>query len=154
MTPPIDDLDRIMAVMTAAFDPAYGEAWTRQQVEDALLLGNCTYGIVDSAGAEPQGSTPGAGFYLARTGVDETELLLLAVDPAHRRSGLGRALLNRFAAAAKSTGSNRLLLEMRDGNPAEQLYRAHGFTPIGRRPKYYRSIMGNRIDAITFALEI
>ena len=41
MTAPLDDLDRLRAVMTAAFDPAFGEAWTRRQVEDALLIGNC-----------------------------------------------------------------------------------------------------------------
>ena len=33
-----DDLDRIMAVMDAAFDPAWAEAWTRRQVGDSLAL--------------------------------------------------------------------------------------------------------------------
>jgi len=32
-----DDVDRIMAVMHAAFPPDFGEAWTRRQVEDAQL---------------------------------------------------------------------------------------------------------------------
>ena len=49
-----DDIDRIMDVMMAAFDPAYGEAWNRRQVEDALALGNCRYGLVDSDGQQPQ----------------------------------------------------------------------------------------------------
>ena len=44
-----------------------------------------------------------------------------------------------------------MFLEMRDGNPAESLYRINGFTPIGRRPKYYRTSQGDRIDAITFS---
>ena len=35
MKPPADDLDRLMAVMNTAFDPTFGEAWTRRQVEDA-----------------------------------------------------------------------------------------------------------------------
>jgi ribosomal-protein-alanine N-acetyltransferase len=43
---------------------------------------------------------------------------------------------------------------MRDGNPAESLYRHHGFAPIGRRPKYYRTTDGERIDAITFSRDM
>ena len=31
------DIDRIMEVMALAFDPAFGEAWTRRQVVDALM---------------------------------------------------------------------------------------------------------------------
>lgn len=154
MTPPMDDLDRIMAIMATAFDPVYGEAWSRQQVEDALVLGNCTYGLVAANGSIPEGDACGAGFYLARTGFDEAELLLLAVDPQQRRKGLGRTLLDQFSANARQHGAQRLLLEMREGNPAEHLYRSFGFAPIGRRPKYYRSIKGNTLDAITFGLQI
>lgn len=151
MIPPGDDLDRIMAVMQAAFAPEYGEAWTRRQVEDALLLGACHYGLIAQHGAEPAPEEPAAGFYLARNGYEEEELLLLAVDPAYRRLGLGRKLLDRFAAAARANGAQQLLLEMRRGNPAEALYRGFGFSQIGERPNYYRSASGERIDAITFA---
>lgn len=149
--PPGDDLDRIMAVMQAAFAPEYGEAWTRRQVEDALLLGACHYGLIAAHGGEPGADEAAAGFYLSRTGYEEEELLLLAVDPACRRLGLGRRLLDRFAAAARANGAHRLLLEMRRGNPAEALYREFGFTRIGERPNYYRAGNGERIDAITFA---
>jgi ribosomal-protein-alanine N-acetyltransferase len=41
-------------------------------------------------------------------------------------------------------------LEMRRGNPAERLYRAHGFIEVGQRPNYYRTLSGDRLDAITF----
>lgn len=80
MTGPADDIDRIMAVMTAAFDPAYGEAWTRRQVEDALLIGRCYYTIADVMGAP-------AGFTLSRHGFEEEELLLIAVAPEFRGRG-------------------------------------------------------------------
>ena len=53
MMPPADDIDRIMAVMVAAFDPAFGEAWNRRQVEDALLLGNCHYLLIAENGEAP-----------------------------------------------------------------------------------------------------
>ena len=50
-----DDLDRIMAVMEAAFDPAFGEAWTRRQVGDARVLPNTHYLL---AGAADDITTP------------------------------------------------------------------------------------------------
>lgn len=147
-----DDVDRIMAIMDAAFDPAFGEAWNRRQVEDALLFGNCHYLFVGADGGD--GTTgPAAGFSLSRTGFGEEELLLFAIAPEYRMKGHGRTLLQYFAKAAKSRGVERLLLEMRRGNPAEHLYRSFGFMPIGERPNYYSTPDGNRIDAITFAYE-
>lgn len=145
----IDDIDRIMAVMTAAFDPAYGEAWNRRQVEDALVVGNCHYLLAWPDGV-PQDGAP-AGFCLSRTGFEEEELLLFAVDPAFRGRSIGRRMLERFAGKAAARGAKRLLLEMRRGNPAERLYLRFGFVSIGERPNYYRAADGSRIDAITFA---
>lgn len=149
-----DDVDRIMAVMAAAFDPALGEAWNRRQVEDALTLGNCHYGLVAAHGRPPVDGEPAAGFRLSRTGYEEEELLLIAVDPAHRRQGLGDVLLASLRAEARARGARRLLLEMRRGNPAESLYRRFGFYSIGERREYYRTPGGDRLDAITFALNI
>ena len=103
MMPPIDDIDKIMAVMSTAFDPAYGEAWNRRQVEDALLIGNCHYGLVSTGPSC-------AGFYLSRYGVEEEELLLLAVCPEHRHQGWGRKLLAQFTQQAKAE-----LERLRDG---------------------------------------
>jgi len=154
MSPPSDDIDRIMAVMASAFDPQFGEAWTRRQIEDALLLGNCFYGLVDEAGSRPAPGADAAGFSLSRYGFEEEELLLFAVDPHHRRKGLGRRMLDDLAAAAGKRGARRLLLEMRRGNPAESLYRAFGFQPIGERPDYYKMTSGERIDAVTFAYAV
>jgi ribosomal-protein-alanine N-acetyltransferase len=153
MSTALDDLDRIMAVMNAAFDPAFGEAWNRRQVEDALVLGNSHYGLVSASGDEPMPGEPAAGFYLARRGYEEQELLLLAVDPAWRRRGLGQRLIERLRHSARTDGSHRIFLEMRRGNPAERLYNSNGFQMIGTRPGYYRTGDGSRIDAITFVLE-
>jgi ribosomal-protein-alanine N-acetyltransferase len=146
-----DDLDRIMAVMEAAFDPAYGEAWTRRQVGDALVLPNTHYLLAGCAGDDLADGEPAAGFVLSRGAADEEELLLIAVDPRHRGRGIGAALLERFVAAARSRGADRLFLEMREGNPAQSLYLRHGFTQIGRRRAYYRRGSSAPLDAITFA---
>lgn len=150
MIAPGDDIDKIMAVMQAAFDPAYGEAWSRRQVEDALLIGNGHYALIAAHGAEPAADEAAAGFFLTRHGVEEEELLLIGVDPSHRRRGLAALLLARLAIEAKARGALQLLLEMRRGNPAEALYLAHGFAPIGQRPNYYRTPNGERLDAVTY----
>jgi ribosomal-protein-alanine N-acetyltransferase len=144
MITPADDIDRIMAVMQAAFEPAYGEAWTRRQVEDALLVGNCHYRIADVLD-EP------AGFTLSRYGFEEEELLLIAVSPDFRRRRIGEQLLQQCKADARLRGASQLLLEMRSDNPAIHLYGQNGFVQIGMRKNYYRAPDGNRLDAITFA---
>jgi ribosomal-protein-alanine N-acetyltransferase len=146
-----DDVDRIMAIMDAAFDPTFGEAWTRRQVEEALVLPGTHYLL---AGPDGEASAPGeesAGFVLSRGVLDEEELLLIAVVPEWRGCGIACRLIDRFVAAASARGVSRLFLEMRDGNPAEGLYRRCGFAPIGRRRAYYRRGTSGPIDAITFA---
>jgi [ribosomal protein S18]-alanine N-acetyltransferase len=150
----IDDIDRIMAVMQTAFDPAWGEAWNRRQVEDALALGNCHYFLISPQGLPVGEDEDAAGFSLSRTGYEEEELLLLGVAPEYRRKKLGRIMLDALQLAATSRGAKRLLLEMRKGNPAEFLYSGFGFYPIGERKDYYRLPNGERIDAITFACDI
>ena len=147
MSAPTDDLDQIMAVMAAAFDPVFGEAWTRRQVEDALLTGLCNYRL---SGADEAAS----GFYLSRHVAGEEELLLIAVRPDLRGQGLGQHLLEQFVDDARARGACRLLLEMREDNPAGALYRRRGFKPIGQRPSYYRNGAGPPRDAITFACDI
>lgn len=149
-----DDLDRLMSVMRDGFDPYYGEAWTRRQVEDALLLPTTHYCLVGDNGQTPGEGEPAAGFWLSRCGYEEEELLLLAVVPQLRGRGLGKRLLQTLRDSASSRGAKRLLLEMRKGNDAEFLYRTFGFYPIGERRDYYLSRDGHRIDAVTFACDM
>ena len=150
----IDDLDRIMAVMTAAFDPEFGEAWTRRQVEDALLIPGTRYLLAGPDGASPPLGVPAAGFTLSRAIAGEEELLLLAVSPAFRGRGVGWALLQRLLKTAEDCGVQRVFLEMRDGNQAVSLYRRAGFHDVGRRPNYYRKGTGVPRDAITFSYQM
>lgn len=68
----------------------------------------------------------------------EAELLRIAVDPAHRGSGLGRTLLEACQGDLAREGMDQLFLEVRAANgPAINLYRACGWKPCGRRPGYY-----------------
>jgi [ribosomal protein S18]-alanine N-acetyltransferase len=150
----IDDIDRIMAVMGVAFDPEYREAWNRSQIESALIFGNCHVILIDPEGLPPSGDQAAAGFILSRTTLDEEELLLFAVVPKFRGCGLGGKMLERLFENCRARSVTEIHLEMRRGNPAENLYRARGFAPVGQRPKYYRTSSGLSIDAITFRLSL
>jgi len=158
MTPCPHLIDRIMAVMETAFDPAYGEAWTRRQITDALSFPGTHALVVDADGtliADGPGSSPmPAGFILTRHVLDEEELLLIAVAPGARRRGVGAALIDHMYRVARTRGIVRIYLEMRRGNPAIHLYRKFGFEPIGERKHYYRMANGERVDAITFGRSI
>ncbi len=69
-----------------------------------------------------------SGFTLCRHIGPEAELLLIGVDPAARRSGVGRALLGAAAADAARRDATTMFLEVRDGNTAAlALYRAAGY---------------------------
>lgn len=149
-----DAIDHIMDVMDEAFDPAFGEAWNRRQVSDALLLGNCRYLLLDRSLQPIEGDGEAAGFTLSRQAAEEEELLLIAVRPQWRRHGIASALVEKLIEEAGRRGVTRVFLEMRDGNPAEALYRRHGFQPVARRPNYYNRGAISGIDAITFAREL
>src|SRR3546814_7276115 len=84
-------------IMQAAFDPRYGEAWTRSQCAGVMAMPGVALTIAELDGRV-------AGFAIARTIMDEAELLLLAVDPARRRRGIGRALLRSVIADGESRG--------------------------------------------------
>lgn len=149
------EIDQIMAVMVAAFDPLWGEAWNRRQVEEVLALHHTGAVVIDKHGMPvADGDTPPAGFLLARHAADEAELLLIAVMPEYRGRGLGARLIELLCKQVRDRGGNRIFLEMRQNNPAERLYLRAGFEPIGRRTNYYRTADGGRLDAITFGLTI
>ncbi|CAA9527104.1 MAG: Ribosomal-protein-S18p-alanine acetyltransferase [uncultured Sphingomonas sp.] len=141
------DLDAVMEVMGAAFDPRFGEGWTRAQCAGILPMAGVTLTLANGAG-------PPLGFSLVRRVADESELLLLAVAPAARRQGIGTQLLDRFAEEAGGFGVRKLHLEVRDGNPAAELYRGHDFIVEGRRRKYYRGADGQLHDALTMIRRI
>lgn len=135
-------LDDVDAVSRAAFDPRYGEAWTKAQCLSSLAMpGHRLTGI------EIDGQL--AGFAITRTIVDESELLLLAVVPERRGSGLGRMLIENWLDHARSLGVRRAFLEMREDNPAAHLYRAMQFAPVGLRKSYYRGNDGVMRNAVS-----
>jgi [ribosomal protein S18]-alanine N-acetyltransferase len=149
---PITRLERsqvaaIMPVMTAAFDPQYGEAWSFAQCCDVLAVPG-TFLLAAGPAEQP------VGFALARTIFDQTELLLLAVTPSAQRTGIGATLLKATADHARATGVTSLFVEVRSENSARRFYTAHGFANIGTRKNYYRNAHGQTADAITMSCSL
>lgn len=137
----------IMPVMQAAFDPALGEAWTLPQMREAMIVPGTELLV---AGVR---DTP-AGFALSRTIFDSAELLLLAVDPVHQRSGIGRALVSGLIEQARMAGVASIFVEVRADNAARRFYTELGFNEIGYRKNYYRRATGDYSDAVTMAIEL
>ena len=82
-----------------------------------------------------------AGFAIMRYAEDTAHLNLLAVDPAHRRRGVGRRLLQWLEKTALTAGSFVIGLELRAGNQAARdFYRAVGYRELGEVPGYYQGI--------------
>ena len=143
------DLDDVMKVMDSAFGRRFGEAWTRSQCAGILPM----TGVSLTVALDPEiGGT--IGFSLSRAVADESELLLLAVLPSHHRRGIGGRLLDDFMNRARDQGISRVHLEVRDGNPAVQMYQDSGFRAVGRRRNYYHAPDGGRFDALTLLQEL
>ncbi|MDE0878937.1 MAG: GNAT family N-acetyltransferase [Sphingomonas bacterium] len=139
----VRDIATLDALMSASFDPRFGEAWTRNQCMGVLAMPGITLtlALIDDVPA---------GFALVRTVTDEAELLLLGVAPTQRRSGIGAALLRAVASDCAARGVTDFHLEVRANNEAISLYTAHGFTKVGERRDYYRSKDGKSYDAHTY----
>lgn len=79
------------------------------------------------------------GFVLVRAVADEAEILTLAVKPAARGHGLGRALMQAAMAKALAMGAASLFLEVGIDNVAAlALYAGLGFAKVGDRKGYYQ----------------
>lgn len=142
------DLDGVMDVMTSAFDPHFGEAWTRSQCAGILPLSGVQLVLARNERGELD------GFSLLRTVADEAELLLLAVASHAQRRGVGAALLDDFIEKGRKDGLSRLHLEVRENNPAVAMYRSFGFEEEGRRRNYYTGRDGSQHDALTMARKL
>ncbi|NCN88946.1 MAG: ribosomal protein S18-alanine N-acetyltransferase [Gallionella sp.] len=136
------DLDEVLRIETAV----HAHPWTRGNFSDALRSAYpCKL-------LEPDRII--AGYAVMMAGVDEAELLNIAIDAGHQRKGLGRRLLEAMLVLARHQNMRRMLLEVRASNaPAIALYRATGFGQIGLRRDYYPAPNG-REDALLMGKQL
>ena len=89
-----------------------------------------------------------AGFILCRSIAGEAEVLTLAVRPAARRRGIGRALLEAALVVVQPTAASMFLEVAADNPGAVALYEGAGFETVGRRAGYYGRPSDGSVDAI------
>ena len=129
-------LPALAALHARAFPP--DERWGVVALRAMLALEGA-FGLMAGA-EEPEDHAPGRirGFVLARAVAGEAEILTLAVDPAARRRGVGRLLLEAALAEAIGRGASVLFLEVSEANAAARaLYARAGAAEVGRRRRYY-----------------
>lgn len=83
---------------------------------------------------------------LKPNGIHRAEVAKLMVHPKFRRKGVGRALMVALEEIAKAEGRTLLVLDTREGDPSNKLYRSLNFIQAGRIPKFARSSEGT-LDA-------
>jgi [ribosomal protein S18]-alanine N-acetyltransferase len=95
------------------------------------------------------------GFMMLRLLDDEAELLTIAVDPARRGRGLGRALLAAGFADLMMTPVRRMFLEVDENNAAAiALYKRFGFETISTRKAYYPRPDGSSATALVMRADL
>jgi ribosomal-protein-alanine N-acetyltransferase len=135
----VDDLGRVIDIEIAAYE----HPWTVGIFRDCLRVGySCwvyehnraiiAYGIVMLNGAE-------------------AHVLNLCVHPDYQNRRIGRRMLDHLTQTARESGSDTILLEVRQSNiVAIQLYLSADFHQLGTRAGYYPDHNG-REDAIILA---
>lgn len=120
----------------------------------ASLLATC-FGARDHLFvAEAAPGAPLLAWAGMRCVAEDAEVLNLAVDPAQRRQGLARRLMQQLCATARSQGAQRMILEVRESNDAAlALYESLGFFVCGVRAGYYPSPEG-REDALVMEADL
>ena len=126
----LDDLDAIMELETSTFG---SDAWSRRTMRAELGSPHGYYLVAGEA------AIAGYAGLLAPAGSGQADIQTIAVAPAARRHGLGRALMVALLDEARRREAAEVFLEVRADNPsAQQLYATLGFEQIAVRPKYYQ----------------
>lgn len=135
--PPLDDADAAAYWQGVADRVRSGEALLMCIEDAAGRLAGCVQLLLETRA----------------NGTHRAEVAKLMVDPADRRHGLGRALMQALEAEARRLGRTTLVLDTRAGDPSERLYTALAYVRAGEIPRYARSADG-RLDgtAIYFKL--
>ncbi len=123
----------------------FSDPWSALAFEEILRF-PLTVALVAEAAGEI------VAYLIGRAVAEEGEILNLAVSPEQRRQGLGSLLLEAGLDALAEAGATRVWLEVRASNErAQALYQARGFTPTGRRPRYYKHPVE---DALVYQLHL
>lgn len=125
------DADAVVALLARAMP----DGWSPEAVVADLARPDRRWHVVTASGDDrPIGV---GALAVAPDGV--AEILTVAVDPDHRRGGIGARLVGALLRDAAAAGARAVELEVRVGNVAAiHLYETAGFRDVRRRRGYYR----------------
>jgi ribosomal-protein-alanine N-acetyltransferase len=129
-----------IAAMVAIERASFSDPWTPAAIASTLRYDHMRV-LVAEERAELGGDGAGRplGYVVAMVAGSEAEIADLAVSPAARRRGIGRALIDRLLNDLTGEGVLAVFLEVRESNRAARaLYESRAFQGIGRRRGYYR----------------
>lgn len=93
------------------------------------------------------------GFVAVSITLDESEILMCAVDPRYHNQGIATGMVEHRLRDLKDLGVSVVFLEVDIHNLAAQgLYKKFGFRTVGQRKKYYRQPNGSYHDAVVMRL--
>ena len=126
---------------------AFDHPWSASEIAE-LMASPGAFALVAEDAAP-------VAFILCRAMAGEAEILTLAVEPAARRRGLARALVEAAAGVARIAGAEAMFLEVADDNVAAiGLYEAAGFHRAGLRRGYYDRGPQGYVDALVMRLDL
>ncbi|MDX1490641.1 MAG: ribosomal protein S18-alanine N-acetyltransferase [Pseudohongiellaceae bacterium] len=126
---------------------SYQTPWSKRVFSDCLRSGYECWVITNSTEVLAHG--------VLSTGAGEAHVLTICVNPAYRRTGLGRRMLRHLLERAKKRQALECFLEVRPSNiEAKNLYLSFGFVQVGERKHYYPADpkTSHREDALILAL--
>lgn len=78
-----------------------------------------------------------------QNGGHRAEIGKLMTYPEYRRKGIGLSLMNKAEEQAKQENRSLLLLDTREGDPSNNLYKMLGYSVVGHIPNYAKSSDGD-----------
>ncbi|CAM4353537.1 GNAT family N-acetyltransferase [Bacillus wiedmannii] len=79
-------------------------------------------------------------------GIHRAEICKLMTHPNFRRNGIGRSLMQKAEERAKQENRSLIVLDTREGDPSNRLYKSLDYKEVGKIPEYAISPNGN-LDA-------
>lgn len=135
------DVSAMTAVCASAFSD---ESWKENRLQSCFGVNYRVFGVKVAEHL--------CGFVILYLGVDDADLICIAVEPAQQGTGLGQLLLEHAYELLRDFGLQQLFLEVRVSNTkAIRFYEKQGFKQVNIRKRYYRCDDGSREDAVVMS---
>lgn len=145
---PAELAERMSKLHRDVFKTTGQRGWSADEVRSLLESDSC-FAVAATKGRAL------IGMAIVRKVLDEAELLTLAVATQTQRAGIGAQLLKAAAEELMRTDAAKFFLEVRADNAAAiALYHKAGFHQSALRRQYYKTLAGDRIDALIFELQL